>query len=466
MTAEKSVCIIGAGPAGLCTAKCCISTEAGGGNINVTIFEQNKRLGGTWVYDGEEDAAEKHSSMYENLITNRAREVMAYMGFPFKDSSSLTSPSFITRQEVLSYLDEYSQPTQHLIQYNTKVLAIERDKVSEKWKVNVKKVVDRKSQNEDGLAKCQEMEEHIFDAVFVCNGHFTVPRTPSFAEKYKKPAIHCHYYRRPSDYNGKTVAVVGAGPSGCDICLQLAECAKKVYLIHRNPSPMNTSFGPLPPNCEEVPSAIDADTDALILADGRRLNDADWAIYCVGYKYDLPFFSQHNVELKGVDNSESLIRTPGDGAMISPLFAHCIHMKYWDSLFFVGLNFECLHFIVSELQARLALAFMNHRLTKEKLKDDFDEFEEKRCSQLKTINAPLKFYHRLAAEQWNHYDWMRQLVNTANEPFPHIKPIPEVPLVVRRIYDDVSNQRQSNLQNFKKISYKVEDEENFSCIQF
>lgn len=68
MTAEKSVCIIGAGPAGLCTAKCCISTEAGGGNINVTIFEQNKRLGGTWVYDGEEDAAEKHSSMYENLM--------------------------------------------------------------------------------------------------------------------------------------------------------------------------------------------------------------------------------------------------------------------------------------------------------------------------------------------------------------------------------------------------------------
>lgn len=111
------------------------------------------------------------------------------------------------------------------------MLAIERDKVSEKWKVNVKKVVDRKSQNEDGLAKCQEMEEHIFDAVFVCNGHFTVPRTPSFAEKYKKPAIHCHYYRRPSDYNGKTVAVVGAGPSGCDICLQLAECAKKVIFL-------------------------------------------------------------------------------------------------------------------------------------------------------------------------------------------------------------------------------------------
>lgn len=60
-----SVCIIGAGTAGLCSAR-----QALDHNLIPTIFELSNEIGGTWVYNkdvGIVNGIDVHSSMYTNL---------------------------------------------------------------------------------------------------------------------------------------------------------------------------------------------------------------------------------------------------------------------------------------------------------------------------------------------------------------------------------------------------------------
>lgn len=80
-------------------------------------------------------------------------------------------------------------------------------------------------------------ENHIYDAVMVCNGHYTIPDIPKIQgnEKFRGHQSHSHNYRTPEIYTGKRVLVVGAGPSGIDITKQIATVAKKVsakIIIH------------------------------------------------------------------------------------------------------------------------------------------------------------------------------------------------------------------------------------------
>lgn len=60
------IAVIGAGTAGLCAAKTAIQS-----GCQVTVFEQAKQVGGTWVYTdkvGKDDyGLDVHTSMYQGL---------------------------------------------------------------------------------------------------------------------------------------------------------------------------------------------------------------------------------------------------------------------------------------------------------------------------------------------------------------------------------------------------------------
>lgn len=47
--------------------------------------------------------------------------------------------------------------------------------------------------------------------------------------------MHSHDYREPKIYSGKIVIVLGAGPSGIDIAIEIAKFASTVYLSHNGP---------------------------------------------------------------------------------------------------------------------------------------------------------------------------------------------------------------------------------------
>lgn len=110
--------------------------------LNATLFEQSDGIGGVWRYSpensslqqnsfpsshknssagmptntfvesGRNSAVLKKSPMYESLVTNLPKEIMAFFDFPFKSNL----PSFITHEDMLSYLYEYAYHN-HLMEH-------------------------------------------------------------------------------------------------------------------------------------------------------------------------------------------------------------------------------------------------------------------------------------------------------------------------------------------------------------
>ncbi|KAI1700523.1 flavin-binding monooxygenase-like domain-containing protein [Ditylenchus destructor] len=450
----RSVCVIGAGAAGLCAASRC--TAAG---FKVVVFEQGSTLGGSWNYEEVPNDGKVHSSMYKNLITNVPKEVMAYddmTPFPnanFANDTSAATQSFISQEEVLNYLKEFGKPVVHLIQFDRRVVNVERIQNANNfnnfetepkfyWKVTVERT---KLPLETGA---KSVRHYNFDIIFVCTGHFSVPRMPAFAKNYSKPAIHSHWYRDAKDYSGQAVCVIGAGPSGCDIALQIAEYAKKVYFSHKLASPNSTSFGPLPKNCIEVASVVDADEDALILSNGQRLGNFDCVIYCTGYKYSFPFFDSR------------IVSTPEDGSYVSPLFEHVVHVDYYDSLFFIGLFSMGLVF---NNQVHLALAFISGALPSEKVSlEMMKRDEQERIRKFRLDGKSLKYFHFLHLEQFPYCERIREMTLSNKKNFPHLPELKPIPPVIRNIYENVVREFRRILTNFRDRIYVIVNDETFS----
>ena len=75
-------------------------------------------------------------------------------------------------------------------------------------------------------------QTRTYDALVVCNGHYSAPRCPevSGSEAFPGTVMHSHNYRDSTAFRGQTVVLVGASASGEDICREIAEVADKVTL--------------------------------------------------------------------------------------------------------------------------------------------------------------------------------------------------------------------------------------------
>uniref|UniRef100_A0AC34FEU1 Flavin-containing monooxygenase n=1 Tax=Panagrolaimus sp. ES5 TaxID=591445 RepID=A0AC34FEU1_9BILA len=405
----KNICIIGAGAAGLCAAKRCIAA-----GFNVTIYEQCSSLGGTWVYS---DSIGIHSSMYEKMHTNLPKEVMRFEGFPFPAGEQ----SFIDHFTVLKYLNNYALTIKEQIQFDAKVIKVERSADNAKWNVIVENNDDR--------------DDAMFDVVFVCNGHFSNPRIPKWIENLKIPTIHSHDYRKAKTYEDKIVAIVGAGASGIDIGIQICKYAKKVYLCHHN---FKATQIQLPKTIEIVPGVTNATKDSIILTDGTILHDVEAVILCTGYRYTYPFFDK------------SIIQTPENDSYVSPLFAHVAHVQYPDSLFFIGLNIVVVPFILFDYQVGLALSLINGK-AKEIGMEEIKKWEDKRLKMLAANGIDAKRYHVLADKQW---DYFQELCKYSGDVY-------KTPEVIKHIYDEVSEGRKTAVTEYKKYCYKIIDSKTF-----
>lgn len=82
----------------------------------------------------------------------------------------------------------------------------------------------------------QDPSEAEFDFVAVCNGHYGESSSPQLHNQtsFRGKILHSKEYRTPEPFIGRHVVVVGAGPSGTDIALELSSVAKSVWLATRN----------------------------------------------------------------------------------------------------------------------------------------------------------------------------------------------------------------------------------------
>lgn len=412
--------VIGAGPAGLCTIRHSIAF-----GCEVIAFEQSDKIGGTWNYTDntgkDERGLDVHSSMYQGLHTNIPKEIMSYPDFPYTPHDR----SYITSSEVLQYLNLYADNfnlRQH-IRFEHHVLRV-RPLSNEKWEFVVKNFA------------AESTETHIFDAVIVCNG-FASPfiRKISGQEIFKGKKIHSHLYRSSKQFENENVLVIGGGPSGIDLTVDIGKVAKRVVWSHH----MKESFGQkvnvtLPASAEEKPDV------AKFTETGAEFNDGTFeefstVVYATGYDYVFPFLS---IDC-GLSCSNKYVR---------PLYKHCINITR-PSLAIIGIPYFAVAMPLFDLQARFCLTFITHRKplpSKDEMLADTENDMNERWTRLKPHKA-----HFLGMEK--HAEYYKEIAETAG--IEGLKP------VVSKIFNESFGNFFKDFNTFRNFNFKVIDDENF-----
>ncbi|XP_071448250.1 uncharacterized protein [Hetaerina americana] len=346
---------------------------------------------------------------------------MNFLDFPFPENEE----SFLHHTEICQYLKAYAEHYglyQH-IQFHKKVNKVQPFNVSGsiKWRVQV---IDVPS---------GEVDEHEFDSVMVCNGHYSEPQLPQITgiESFKGSIFHSHEYRTSDSFKGKRVVVLGASASGIDISVEISHVAKEVFLCHRLPHQTKL---PLPDNVKQSPSVVSAFDGGFILEDGRKC-EADVFLYCTGYHYSFPFLSADcKIQVKE--------------QCVQPLYKHLINIEY-PSMCLVGLPFTVLPFVMFDYQVQFFLKTLDQSVklpSKEEMEQDCKEDLQKRLN----LGMPTRHAHKMDILQWEYFDYLANAVK-----------ISKLPLVKRKIYENIRISMRSDLMNYKKYRYEILDDDNF-----
>lgn len=130
--------------------------------------------------------------------------------------------SYPTAAEVQKYLVSYAEHfgLEPHVRLSTTVGRVTFDDSQQKWAIKV------------GGQGAQ-----LFDKVVIAIGGMTsLPNIPVIdgLEKFTGTSMHSRAFKRPEQFAGKRVMVVGFGNTAADTATQIADIAEKVYIAHRN----------------------------------------------------------------------------------------------------------------------------------------------------------------------------------------------------------------------------------------
>ncbi|XP_063786960.1 uncharacterized protein LOC134936005 [Pseudophryne corroboree] len=485
------VAVIGAGAAGLCSARHILARPAT--FEPPVVFEMAGQVGGTWVYsDPSENDAQSHSPMYRDLKTNLPKEIMEFPDFPFDPSL----PSFIHHSDVLKYLEEYTDKfsIRPHIKFNSRVASVspvlsDGDQRKVSWDVTV-------HHHDDDKQVAQR-----FDAVMVCVGHYSHTFIPNIAgiEKFQGQVLHSNSYRYPEVFSSRSVVLLGSGPSGVDIAIELSQHAKHVTLSHRGP-PMQWTP---PQNFSVAPPVVGASPNTLICEDGTEIM-ADTLIFCTGYKYNYPFLLpseeqvvnqekggngeptrkrnfitcegegcgtildsneglerngerllfNENMSIKRDDSNLSLLE---DEDIVGPdvgqghlplLYRHLLHARY-PTMCFIGACKIIVPFPLCHCQVQFFLSVLEGKCRipppEQMLSESLEELRNHQRAGL-----PLKYLHRLSSDQWDYNQW---LADTAG--FEPLAP------VLKKLYEAIRDFRSLNPVLYRSFNITILNKEEF-----
>lgn len=414
----RHVAVIGAGAGGLCAAR-----HLAAAGVPCTVFEQTGNVGGTWVYNEkvglDQFGLPVHSSMYRNLRINIPKHVMSYPDFPFKKGGR----SYATHQEIRDYLKTYAQHFDlfRYIQYHTHVKRVSPQ--GSRWSVIFEEL------------KTGRVLERIFDAVLVCNGHYSVPHTPAVPNMslYGGSSMHSHDYREPSRYAGKNVVVLGANASGLDIAVEVSKVANKVYLSHnRDPVPSR-----LPDNVHQVKGIQEATEDGFVFLDGTSAR-ADAIIFATGYEFTFPFLAPE-CGVRVVNNR------------VVPLYKHMLHRER-PTMALMGIPYCVVPFVIFHYQIRYFLSAFLGRITlptREEMEREEDEDMKKHLAQF-----PARHTHKMGDLQWEYLHDLAAAGQFDDDMWP----------VVRDVYDAVESDRKNLLLMYRNIEYTVTSRDSYERV--
>ena len=232
MEPKSTVCIIGAGPAGLATAKTLLQS----GKFHVTILEKRSRVGGMWSRPRNSDSQMANFDCCPpEMRTNLSYISMSFSDFPWRkeylrdslddndvfDAASPSKlPQFPLAWQVGKYLQAYAAHwnLDDHVRLDCEVLSAsylaqkESAKWSVKWKVK------------DGHRGAQDPEETVsavFDRLVVCSGFYG--KWEIHGGMPECPFAHSAQEGTWSEWGGrKDVFVIGGGISGADAAAAVA----------------------------------------------------------------------------------------------------------------------------------------------------------------------------------------------------------------------------------------------------
>ncbi|CAM4590695.1 unnamed protein product [Lepidochelys olivacea] len=212
--AQKRVAVIGAGVCGLSSIKCCLDE-----GLEPICFERSSDIGGLWRF--EENPEEGRASIYKSVIINTSKEMMCFSDFPIPADF----PNYMHHSKVMEYFRMYAEHFDLLkyIRFKTTVVSVTKSpdfSTTGQWDV----VTETEGKQESA----------IFDGVMVCTGHHTNAHLPLDAfpgiKKFRGRYFHSRDYKKPQEFSGKRVIVIGVGNSGTDLAVELSHTAAQVFL--------------------------------------------------------------------------------------------------------------------------------------------------------------------------------------------------------------------------------------------
>jgi glycine/D-amino acid oxidase-like deaminating enzyme len=194
---EPRVVVVGAGPAGLATAR-----ELRRRGIRPRILEAGTMPGHTWA------------NLYDSLTLHTGKHLSALPGM----SLGRGVPLFPTRDHFVDYLQRYVRTFQLPIETGSAVTAARPPENGGPWR----------------LSTPQETVEA--DVVVFATGIVANPVTPVLPGQsdFAGDILHSVRYRSPAPFLGRRVLVVGVGNSGGEIASELADAGVDVGVAVRS----------------------------------------------------------------------------------------------------------------------------------------------------------------------------------------------------------------------------------------
>ncbi|CAD6445792.1 6fdc982d-a0c6-4e74-9eea-af9f47ff6dff [Sclerotinia trifoliorum] len=436
------VAVIGAGVSGLAAARHLLDY-----GLDVTIYERSSKPGGVWAYDERKPLESKYPSIlpsvaglypdsdsdsqgvtsqslplqteklilkhappgpaYFGLTTNISTKLQEMKGHPWKEGTG----DFVNVKVVGDYLKDYARRfhLEQALRYNTKIEAIE--KVGSKWVVKSKLL----NKADGGNIEFVEREE-IFDKVVVASGHYHASRVPDikglkdWREQYPERVMHSKVYRRPQEFAGQTVLLIGGGVSSTDIAREMNGIAKKVFQSTRG-GQFDLPLSFLPPRTERIGECVSFEFEAsdkgrgiAHLKDGATLVGIDKVIICTGYHISYPFLRRYHDDLTSpAEANETVLVT--DGTQVHNLHKDIFYIPD-PTLAFVGTAYYVSTFSLFEFQAIAVAAVFSGRANLPREEEMREEY------RLKVIEKGFgRAFHALNGRE---PEYVRELVDWIN----------------------------------------------------
>lgn len=199
-TPRRGAVVLGAGPGGLATA-----AELGRRGVDAVVVDRAEAVGASWR--GHYDRLHLHTVRWLSGLPG--------LGMPRRYGS------WVRRDDVVAYLEDYARHHRLDLRLGTSVSTVERD--GDGWLVRTS----------DG--------DILADTVVVATGYNHTPLLPDWTGRdgFTGRLLHASTYRNGAAFSGQDVLVVGAGNSGAEIAVDLAEHgAARVRLAVRTPPHM------------------------------------------------------------------------------------------------------------------------------------------------------------------------------------------------------------------------------------